>query len=71
MEQMKRLYPYLITYCLLNGGLDYYIHSQVEEAYKAKAPEKAVFQRSDGTWATMDNLQPEQRSIIDDIVNNT
>ena len=71
MKKIKRLYPYLITYGLINGSLDSHIQSQVKEAFHAKAPEKAVYKRVDGTWATIDNLQPDQRSFIEEIVNNT
>jgi hypothetical protein len=71
MGQIKRLYPYLITYGLIMGSLESSIQSLVKEAFKAKAPEKAIFQREDGTWATTDNLKPKQRRYIEDIVNDT
>lgn len=71
MEQTKRLYPYLITYSLLTGSLTPNIVTQVKEALKAKAPDKAVFKRGDGTWATLDSLHPDQRDIIENIVKNT
>jgi len=46
----------------LNG---HYVEAQIEQAREDGAPEKSIYKRSDGTWATVDDCCPASKAWIE------
>lgn len=49
-------YPYIRAYGLLLGSFPSYIDSEVEKARRTNAPQTAVSQYQDGSWATFEDI---------------
>ena len=49
-------YPYIRAYGLLLGSFQSYIDSEVEKARRTNAPQTAVSQYQDGSWATFEDI---------------
>lgn len=49
-------YPYIRAYGLLLGSFQSYIDNEVEKARQTNAPQTAVSQYQDGSWATFEDI---------------
>ena len=49
-------YPYIRAYGLFMGSFQSYIDSEVEKARRTNAPQTAVSQYQDGSWATFEDI---------------
>lgn len=49
-------YPFIRAYGLLLGSFPSYIDSEVEKARRTNAPQTAVSQYQDGSWATFEDI---------------
>lgn len=68
---MKK-YVYVRAWCKMLGSIQAYTRSEVARAKEEHAPETAIFQRIDGTWATFEGIQRENvrqevQAIVDDM----
>lgn len=62
-------YPYIRAWGARLGSYAYFIDEQVEKARTLGAPANAIYQRSDGTWRTADDItDPGTREELDAIV---
>ena len=52
-------YLYIRAWGKLLKSFPYFVDLQVEKARADKAPETAIYQRHDGTWATFEGIQRE------------
>lgn len=50
-------YPYIEAWGKMLGSFSSYIDLQITLARKYKAPENAIYQETDGTWSTVDDIQ--------------
>jgi hypothetical protein len=58
-------YKYIRAWGKMMGSFKYYVDDQVERAIRDKAPEDAVYQRSDGRWV---QLKECKQSTIDEVM---
>lgn len=68
---MKK-YRYIRAWCRLLGSSSAFTKNEVARARADKAPETALYQRHDGTWATFEGIQREDtkreiQAIIDEM----
>lgn len=68
---MKK-YLYVRAWCKMLGSTQAYTRREVARAKKEHAPETAIFQRTDGTWAIFEGIQREDtkreiQSIVDEM----
>ncbi|MBQ7895974.1 MAG: hypothetical protein IJ364_05400 [Oscillospiraceae bacterium] len=49
-------YLYIRAWGKMLGSFPAYIEREVEKARKAKAPQTAIYQRQDGSWATFGSV---------------
>lgn len=65
-------YKYIRAWGKMLGSFRGYIEGEVEKARKERAPETAIYRRSDGTWATFEGIERQDtkqriREIIGDM----
>jgi len=57
-------YPYIVKWGRMLHSFGYFIESEIEKARRVNAPVTAVYQASDGTWITMEDLPDEIRQRV-------
>lgn len=50
------MYKYIRAWCRLMRSEQYWVDSQLTVAERDGAPENSLFQRGDGSWATLDDV---------------
>lgn len=58
-DKQLSLYPWIIAWGHITGSYAHYIDAQVDKALKTDAPFDAIYQRDDGTWATLRECKNE------------
>lgn len=65
-------YLYVRAWCKMLGSTQVYTRREVARAKEEHAPETAIFQRADGTWAIFEGIQREDtkreiQAIVDEM----
>lgn len=62
-------YPYIRAWCQMLGSFPYYVELEITRATADRAPETAIYQNIDGTWATFEEIQsPITKQAVQAIV---
>lgn len=55
----EKSYKYIWAWGHMLGSFPAYVEREVEKARLANAPETAIYQKQDGTWAIFEDIQSE------------
>ena len=67
IKELRRRYQYIVAWGRLMGSYDYYVNSQVLQAYHSNAPERAVYSNEEG-WRVIDDVAESTRAVIEKII---
>lgn len=58
-------YIYIRAYCLVVHLEPYYVRGELLRAKQENAPKTAIYSDDDGGWATLDDLTPDTRRVVE------
>ena len=57
-------YIYIRAWGSFQGSRSFFVREQIERAREDKAPGNVIYKRSDGTWATIDEVPEPNRTKL-------
>lgn len=65
---MKHGYNHIVAWGRMMGSFQYFIDGEVERARLANAPKTAIYCRSNGSWATYEDIESDYTRLTIDAI---
>jgi len=61
IQELAERYPYIVQWERMIKSFTYYMDAQLREAWKTDAPREAIYERQDGEWVTVNEVEDQEK----------